>query len=317
MICVLCVVGSGCGGAVGGPAGGGCELRGRIVDASDPDRGIGGAYIYVPSPTSATRGVQGAALAAAGLAETHSSEDGAYRLTGVPSGRQSVVVTPPAGSGYSSIELSLDIPEGNNVVIDLQITLVLSTVANKVSEVVVDPATATVAPGSSVQFSATAFDASYEPADLAATWVVTGGIGTVDSNGKFTAGASAGTGSVLAFVGGKSGRATVQVSDTVPTNPVLLVTPDHLSFVTGEKSKTLSVSNMGTGSVTWSVVTDAEWLIASPATVDNTGLVTVRVDRTGLPAGQHTATVTVSGYGSNSVPVELTISPGDINVIVK
>jgi Tol biopolymer transport system component len=218
-------------------------LVGRIVDASDPDRGIGGAYIYVPRPAGLTseggaHGEEGttseaprralAAGSAAGIAQadapgTYSSENGAYRLTGIPSGQQSVVVTPPAGSGYSSIELGLDIPEGDNVVIELRITLVPSAAAGQISAVIVDPAAATVAPGSSVQFRATAFDASYEAADLAATWVVSGEIGTIDANGKFTAGASAGTGSVLAFVGGEVGRATVQVSASTPsaTAPVV------------------------------------------------------------------------------------------------
>ncbi len=76
-------------------------------------------------------------------------------------------------------------------------------------------------------------------------------------------------------------------------------------------SQAFSVSNGGSGSMSWSVTDDASWLSCSPCSGTNAGTVTVSVNSSGLGAGSYTASLTVgSGNASNSpqtLPVYLTV----------
>ncbi len=78
----------------------------------------------------------------------------------------------------------------------------------------------------------------------------------------------------------------------------------------------LSLSNVGAGTVSWSVSGDAGWLTLSPTSGDctaETDDVSVSVNVAGLPVGDHQATITVASDARNSlvqVPVTLTITVG-------
>jgi hypothetical protein len=103
-----------------------------------------------------------------------------------------------------------------------------------------------------------------------------------------------------------------------PQPPVLSVSPASLSFSAtaggaNPAAKTLSVSNTGGGTLSWTASDDASWLTVSPTSGTNTGTITVTPDTSGLAAGTYTATVTVSATGANgspkTIPVTLTVDP--------
>src|SRR5206468_2548899 len=96
------------------------------------------------------------------------------------------------------------------------------------------------------------------------------------------------------------------------------VSPSSLSFssVAGganPASQSLSVTNSGGGSLSYTVSDDAAWLSESPASGTAPGSPSVSVNATGLAAGTYTATITVDGGGVSgspkTVPVSLTVSP--------
>lgn len=77
----------------------------------------------------------------------------------------------------------------------------------------ISPSGATIGISQSQLFTASGEDDLGFIVDVDPTWSVTGGIGTINSNGLFTAGASTGAGSVVASYGGKSSSASVTVTD--------------------------------------------------------------------------------------------------------
>ena len=83
------------------------------------------------------------------------------------------------------------------------------------------------------------------------------------------------------------------------------------------ENKTLEIWNSGCGILNWSLTDDAVWLSENPTSGSSTGtndttLVTVWVNTTGMSAGDYSANITITGPGaSNSpqvVPVSLHIS---------
>lgn len=102
--------------------------------------------------------------------------------------------------------------------------------------------------------------------------------------------------------------------------PVLLLSPTTLDFGVSDTSMTFDVSNVGRGTLTISSFqADQPWVTITPRSV---GTNTVTIDRTGLSAGVHTSTITVtSNGGTAAVGVRLTVSSstvvtgGDIGVV--
>lgn len=102
-----------------------------------------------------------------------------------------------------------------------------------------------------------------------------------------------------------AGSATVSVSVNVPEvapppTPVLSVDPVSLDFEDALTSLTFEITNVGTGTLTWSITDDAAWLSCSPAsgtTTVETDTITVTVDRTGIETGSYSATITVTSDG--------------------
>lgn len=102
------------------------------------------------------------------------------------------------------------------------------------------------------------------------------------------------------------------------TSPSLSVSPATLSFSgtaggSDPLAQTLTVSNTGTGTLSWTVSDDAAWLSSTPTSGEsNNATITATVSLTGLAAGTYNATVTVSAAGaSNSpkiVPVSLVVT---------
>ncbi|MDX1430603.1 MAG: hypothetical protein R3282_09955, partial [Rhodothermales bacterium] len=86
------------------------------------------------------------------------------------------------------------------------------------SRIEIEPLEAKVAPGGSIMFGATVFDAENVPAfDVRPTWsVVPSSKGTVDENGVFVAGDEDGVVAVVAEIGALEQFATVEVGEVAP-----------------------------------------------------------------------------------------------------
>ena len=76
--------------------------------------------------------------------------------------------------------------------------------------------------------------------------------------------------------------------------------------VTG--AQTFNITNTGTGTLNWSVSSDAAWLVASPTTGIDSGVVTVTVHNTGLAVGPHNAALTISAPNTANSPQTFTVS---------
>jgi hypothetical protein len=134
-----------------------------------------------------------------------------------------------------------------------------------------------------------------------------------------TAGLAAGTHTATVTVtsAGTSGSPKqIPVTLTVdppPATPALSVTPSTLSFsaVAGgadPAAKTFSVTNTGTGSLSFTTSDDAPWLSATPTSGTAPQDVTVSVDTAGLAAGTYTGKVTVTAAGAAGSPKDVTVT---------
>jgi len=103
-----------------------------------------------------------------------------------------------------------------------------------------------------------------------------------------------------------------------PPPPALAVSPASLSFsgVAGSANpaaKTLSVSNTGGGTLSFTASDDAAWLSVSPGTGTAPRDLSVSVGTSGLAAGTYNATVRVESAGvagsPKLIPVTLTLDP--------
>jgi uncharacterized membrane protein len=97
--------------------------------------------------------------------------------------------------------------------------------------------------------------------------------------------------------------------------PAISASPIPLTFTTTEgenpADKMLEVCNSGTGTLNWSLTDDAAWLFESPTSgslgADECEDVTVSVDVAGMEAGDYSATITITGSPTVTVPVNLHI----------
>jgi hypothetical protein len=95
--------------------------------------------------------------------------------------------------------------------------------------------------------------------------------------------------------------------------PQLRVSPLSLSFGTTSSKKTIGISNGGGGDLSWQVSSPQAWISLSPESgaILSGALpaqVTVEVDRSQLPPGEHTGSVDViSNGGSSAVPIIVSV----------
>ncbi len=102
---------------------------------------------------------------------------------------------------------------------------------------------------------------------------------------------------------------------TAPVPPAIGASPTSLSFVVTQgggnpASQTLSISNTGGGSLTWSASDNVDWLTLSPATSTGNGVVTATVTTGARTAGTYNANITLNAIGASpvTVPVTLTVT---------
>jgi len=97
------------------------------------------------------------------------------------------------------------------------------------------------------------------------------------------------------------------------TPPAIGASPTSLSFVATQGGanpapQTLSISNMGGGTLSWSASDNAAWLRRSPASGTGSGAVTLSVTTGTLTPGSYSATVTMHAPGASSVTVPVTFT---------
>jgi hypothetical protein len=119
-----------------------------------------------------------------------------------------------------------------------------------------------------------------------------------------------------------SATVTVYVDDNIdPDGPTMEVSPGSITWhinsgVTAPQTQTLSVSNFGTGSLSWQVSSDAAWLTASKTSGNDGDTLVATGDPAGLSngdtrSGDLTFTTTSNGY-TQTVQVPVSLIKGNV-----
>jgi plastocyanin len=170
-----------------------------------------------------------------------------------------------------------------------------------------------------LQFTAVVKDADGDPIDVAPTWSVAHGGGTISSSGLFTAGDSAATfeNTVVATSGAASSASTVTVLAGALAS--IVVTPATINLVVGGTQQFTAAGADAHGNVV--AIPDRAWSIAAAGgTIDTSGMFTA-----GTTAGTFANTVTatsglVSGSGSVTIgggavaSIEITLDTASVAI---
>lgn len=98
-----------------------------------------------------------------------------------------------------------------------------------------------------------------------------------------------------------------------PVPPAIGASPTSFSFMAQQGSgnpanQTLSLNNVGGGTLSWSASDNATWLRLSPASGTGNGVIAVSAATGSLAVGTYTGTITVSATGAASVSVPVTVT---------
>jgi uncharacterized protein (TIGR03437 family) len=157
-------------------------------------------------------------------------------------------------------------------------------------------------------------------ATTSATWLsVSPGSGTAPSTLSVSvspAGLSAGTytGSVQISASGASNTPlSVAVTLTVTAPASLTVAPTALSFnysVGGSApaAQTVSITNTGGGTLTWTASTTSYWIVLTPASGTAPSTLSVSMNPANLAAGTYTGTVQITAAGATGSPASVTVT---------
>jgi glucose/arabinose dehydrogenase len=116
---------------------------------------------------------------------------------------------------------------------------------------------------------------------------------------------------------------SIPVTLSLAPPPSLSVVPSSIGFTVTQggaapPSQTLSVSNFGAGTLTWTASADQPWVTITPVSGSAPGVVTVSVLPTGLAAGTYNATLTFTSPQASNSPrttlVSLTVSPSALRI---
>ena len=98
----------------------------------------------------------------------------------------------------------------------------------------------------------------------------------------------------------------------VSANPAIGASPTSLSFTaqagTNPAAQTLSISNTGGGTLSWSASEATPWLTVNPASGTGNGTVTVNVTTATLTVGTQTGSVTLTATGATPVTIPVTFA---------
>lgn len=125
----------------------------------------------------------------------------------------------------------------------------------------------------------------------------------------------------LLSVPGFSNGGTYTFTNQAP--PTMQVSPESLSFSTSVGSspatKTVAVTNLGSGTYSWTATSNASWLTTTTTSGTSGATVTVKVNSNSLAAGTYTGTLTFSSstaaYSPYTVTVTLTVIPTNASLV--
>lgn len=92
---------------------------------------------------------------------------------------------------------------------------------------------------------------------------------------------------------------SIPVVMEVTTQPSISVNPNNLDFGEDDTSLQLHISNIGSGSLNWSISDNADWLSTQPSSGSGNGVVNVVVNRSGLVVGSYNGSVLILSNGGN------------------
>lgn len=171
------------------------------------------------------------------------------------------------------------------------------------SRLAVQPNAGRILAGAAFKFAAAGIDANGHPAAYSEplTWQVDPGLGTIDSEGWFTASARAGHGYVTAAAGAVQGSAEIEVVDQLTE----LKFPDVVKTYTSGAVEKLSVTALRNGQVIQAANRSFEWRVEGAiGTVDENGIFTATSDN-----GQNGRIVVKHGNVETSFEVNVGLPP--------
>ncbi|WP_167618862.1 PKD domain-containing protein [Maribellus sediminis] len=120
---------------------------------------------------------------------------------------------------------------------------------------------------------------------------------------------------VSLFVENVYGSDTIVKTDYIQVlekpEPLLNVSPNSLDFDSITTQKIFEITNAGSGTLSWSVSENLNWLtvsLSSGSTTTETNVITVTVNRSGLSAGTYSGVIAITSDGGNkevSVTMEI------------
>ncbi len=87
---------------------------------------------------------------------------------------------------------------------------------------------------------------------------------------------------------------------SVPSTPTLATSSMQLDFDSSKTQLPLTISNAGSGTLTWSAMKDQPWIQINPTNGTNAGIINVVVSRTGLGVGSYAGTLSIASNGGNA-----------------
>jgi len=103
-------------------------------------------------------------------------------------------------------------------------------------------------------------------------------------------------------------RWPIVIDHSVAASPTISLNKSSLNFGTSGTSGNFTISNSGGGTLNWSVSDNRAWISVSPTSGQNSGTVTVTVNRSGLSAGTYAGTITVSDANATNSPRTVSVS---------
>lgn len=106
---------------------------------------------------------------------------------------------------------------------------------------------------------------------------------------------------------------SVTFAVTAAPTPTIGLSATALSFTavqgaSNPASKTISVSNSGSGTLNWAATENVSWLTLSPASGTGAGTISASVNTAGLPVGTVSAPITFDAPGATNTPQTVTVS---------
>jgi len=151
-----------------------------------------------------------------------------------------------------------------------------------------------------------------------ATWLTVSpasgtGNGTVTVSATLSSLATGSHSGTITLSAAGAATVTVPVTFTVTAAPAIGASPSSLSFTAKQggsnpAAQTLTISNSGGGTLTWTASDNATWLTVSPASGTGNGTVTVSATLSSLATGSHSGTITLNATSASAVTIPVTFT---------